>query len=292
MPVKTKAKPTAKKAAPKARKQAAPEGAFSTTAFEARGDVYESMKQAADRSSAARGGGGGNFLKLDQKVNTVRIAQDPDDRSKPWVLFFRQHRGQTADGKFTSMLDLGWLLQGDRGYGGLADALSTEDRELVAEWGDPVAKIAQAVRDAVGGKLDDLPKDLRDAKYRPWSEGRGLFTAIKDGAVGVLETSPTLHDQILALFHASPAAFSTIKGYDLQIGTNGKTGLGKRYLAPSIVLGSQGDAEYQGQFPDLVKVVKKRVVGWKAKAAFAILNYPKFMSFADITKADLGIKGK
>ena len=274
----------------KAAPQAAESQAFNSTAWEARGtDILGAMREAAARSAASAGGGGAAFIKLDQKSNRLRVAQDPNDLSKAWVVMFRQHRGSTPDDKFTTWVDLGWIVQGENAFGSLAGALSTEDLEKIAQYGDPAGTIAKAVREAVGGKLDDLPKDLRDAKYRPFSERRAFFTAVQNGQPGVLEVGATLYDSIMSLFEQSPEAFLVEGGYDLGIGTNGQAGFKKRYTGVSVVPGKPSTVEYTGSFPDLHGVLKKRVPTFRQKAEFAARNYAKFMAFADLTKKDIGL---
>ena len=285
MTVTTKKKAVKKTAAPKA--MAAGE-VTETSSWEARGDVYEDVRKEFERSSSNMGGGGAGYIKLDKKANQLRIARDPAG-GKPMVLSFRQHRGQTPDGKFATWLDLGWLVEGENGYGSIAAKLTDEDREKIARWGDPLATLSAAVREKVPEKkLNNLPKDLSEAKVKPFSEKRAIFTAIQEGAPGVLEVGVKLYEQIAGLFESNPEVFRVEDGYDIVIGTNGQSGFQKRYTGVHVAMRSKGTVEYSGNFPDLVQVLARRVPTWRQKYEFCVNHLGKWMAYAGVTKKDLG----
>lgn len=231
-------------------------------------DMVSYLANQMKSSNLSSGGGGGvDYFKLSKGAKVFRLIKSPD---KAPMLGIRQHTWRHG-GKFFNAVDLSWLVnQNELVDSALsANKISSEDLDLVEEFGDPFMSLAYALNKA------DRGDDAKDANL--WGRSRYFWLVVDrdDGAVKVFEASHKFSNAVISVSDEGevtggiltlyPDLLDPESGRDIRVEGNGRDKNLRRYKDPVVLPHASPVGVSLKNLPDLNKAALSKVMGWRDK---------------------------
>lgn len=246
----------------------------------------DAVRDSFMKQKESKGGGGGNYLKLDPIRTTLRLLPNFADAEESPSVRFRLHTYKIG-GRLENAIEWGWLAA-DAGYASIAveaGKTTNEQLKLAEEYGDPFTKLATKFKDF----NEEVPSGV-------WAKTVYLFNAVlrdKDGddTVGILKMSQQLADMLGGVLEQFPEVFDPSEdGFDIEIAGNGKAGLARRYTGVTVVRKTRevGIENIEEKVKDLDMIVLSNIRDYRKKVDDLFTLYGDDVARFGLAATDFG----
>lgn len=240
-------------------------------------EALAAAREQQSEIAAGWGSGGSTFYKLEEGKHVLRVFLDAGGR---YAVPMFTNNGVNDENKFMQTLNLQWVYESPSILAAAQEAgkLTDEDSQLVAEFGDPAGRLFNALK-ASGMSYEEINK----ARQNPITKQRILWAVEQDGGkIGILETGAGT----LKWFESTAEDVPDILNRDIRY-TGSGSGFQRRYEYNYSV--DSEEREPQGDRPDLVAHVLRRVVGYHEKVHMCMRSYAPFIAHVGFSYEDFGV---